>query len=177
MSTRTITGDRPEVVAAVKERIQLPIGAVAPRIIPVVKKADKTGTIYYKQLVSDAAPVTRSDEVANWARTRIAAASTSFSCVERGKVYTIAEGDVKSFGGIEATDRIGVTAACRSLLREYEAAVAGTLIDSTSAASGVELVEDNAAAGIIEASLEVGRYFGKTALIASAGAVPAFAAI
>lgn len=163
----TQRADRPEIVAAVKDRINAPIGSIAHRFFPIIRAADKTGSIYYKTLDADATAETRADAYAEWTRATLAEAVETFAAAEVGKAYTIPEDREKTYGGIDPTDRIGVTAACRSVRRGYEKAGADLVLADARYNDGAYLKDGQVLIGIQNAALSVGRYWGRTVLAAS----------
>lgn len=163
----TQRAERPEIVAAVKDRINAPIGNIVHRFFPIIRAADKTGDLYYKTLDADDVAETRATEYANWSRVTLEEATTAFTCVEKGKAYTIPEARESTYGGIDPTDRIGVTAACRSVMRAYEKTGADLILGNTAYNAGTILHDGGVLAGIQTAGLSVGRYWGRTVLAAS----------
>lgn len=163
----TITGDRPEIVTAVKDRITEPLGLIGHRLFPVIPVADKTGDLYFKQVTPDASAETRSDEYADWSPERITEGVLTFAAAEIGKMYEIPESREKTYGGVDACDRIGVTAACRSVLRAHETAVVGKVLNATTYAAAQTLTANDVLSGLTDAAFSIGRYYGGTALVAS----------
>jgi len=163
----TQRADRPEIVAAVRDRINAPLGNIAHRFFPIIRAGDKTGSIYYKTLDADAAAESRANVYANWTRVTLAEAVVTFACAEVGKAYTIPEDREKTYGGIDPTDRIGVTAACRSVRRTYESTATALLLHNTLYNAGTYLAEGLVLRGLQIAAAGVGRYWGKTVLAAS----------
>ena len=163
----TQRADRPEVVAAVKAKLTPPVGYIGRRFFPLVPAADKTGTLYFKTLDADAAAESRATEYANWLRVTLAESSGSFNCAEKGKAYTIPEAREKTYGGVDATDRIGITAACRSVLRTHETEASAKVITTARYNNGTYLKDGLVLKGVQDAALGLARYYGKLVLAGS----------
>lgn len=158
---------RPEVVAAVIAKINAPIGTIGRRFFPVIPIADKTGTLYFQTLVADALAAVRSDQYAAVTAATLSEDSTTFTATEKVKAYAIPEAREKGYGGIDATDRIGITAACRSVLRKFETDAAAKVITTARYNNGTYLTNGQVLRGLQVAALSVGRYYGKTVLAGS----------
>jgi hypothetical protein len=168
MSYKTITGSRPEVVTAVKDRIFAPLtGMIGARLFPIVAKRDKAGTLYFKTLDADSDAAIRATTATDYDRVTIGSASQAFSCTEYSKAYLIPEDQAKDLGGIEAADRVGIAAACRSVVRAHENAVAGKFFTSEIYNDATYAGDDDILIKIQEAAYSIGRYYGKTVLAAS----------
>jgi hypothetical protein len=167
MSFKTITADRPEVVAGVKDKIFAPLtGYIGARLLPLIPKRDKTGNLYYKTLDADSAAETRANSIAAITRQLISNANKAYAVGEAVKAYQIPEDDVKNYGSIEAADRIGVAASCRSVVRAHEKAVADLFLTSGNY-NAAEVVNDvNILVKLQEKAYLVGRYYGRTVLVA-----------
>jgi hypothetical protein len=171
----TQRADRPEIVAAVKAKLVPPVGFIGRRFFPIVPASDKTGTFFHKTLDADAASETRGTEYANWTRETLAEASTGFTCAEHGKAYTIPEAREKAYGGVDACDRIGVTAACRSVLRKFETLASEKVLTTARYNNGTYLRDGLVLIGLQTAAASLSRYFGKTVLAGSVGFFQNFA--
>lgn len=169
MDTRTITSDRPEVVQAVLAQINAPIasGYIGKRFFPGVIVRDPAGTFYHKSLDSDVAAVTNRSATASIARGTIANGTTAYTCVEAIKAYAIPEGDVKRYGGIDGADRIGITAACRSVYRAHEKACADAVLADANYNGGTYLTDGQVLKGLQTVAASVGRFYGRTVLAGS----------
>ena len=83
MSYKTITGSRPEVVTAVKDRIFAPLtGMIGARLFPIVAKRDKAGTLYFKTLDADSTAATRATTATDYDRVSIGSALLAFMCCD-----------------------------------------------------------------------------------------------
>lgn len=108
-----------------------PEGFIADRIFPVVPVADKSGTVYYATTTADSAAQTgRSAGVAPTG-TQISDSSTTFTCVERIKRYSITPDEAKQMGGIDKADEVGAKAAKRSVLRAIETSVCAVTLNTS----------------------------------------------
>ncbi len=169
MGTRTVTADRPEVFAAVKAQINAPIGSgyIGKRFFPGVTVRDSAGTFYHKAIDADASAVTDRVNTATIARATVSNGTTAYTAAEAIKAYQIPEGDVKRYGSIDAADRIGITAACRSVYRAHEAACGVKIITSARYNDGTYLTDGQVLKGLQTVALSVGRYHGRTVLAGS----------
>jgi hypothetical protein len=163
----TIRAERPEVVAAVLPKINAPTGFIGHRFFPVIPIADKTGTLYYQSLAADSLAAVRSDQYATVTAGTLAEDSSAFTATEKVKAYSIPEAREKGYGGIDATDRIGVTAACRSVRRKHETDAAAKVITTARYNDGTYLTDGQVLRGLQTAALAVGRYYGRTVLAGS----------
>ena len=169
METRTIKADRPEVVSAAIDRIHAPIGMgyIGKRFFPGLRVRDVASTLYHKTLDVDASAQTGRGATASFERAAITNGSKSYSALEKGKVYQIPETDVKKYGSIEAADRIGVTAACRSVYRKHETDAAAKLITTARYNDGTYLTNGQVLKGLQTVAISLGRYYGNTVLAGS----------
>jgi hypothetical protein len=163
----TIRAERPEVVAAVLDRINAPINFIGRRFFPVIPIADKTGVLYYMSLVADALAEVRSDQYATVTAGTMGEDSANFTATEKVKSYSIPEAREKGYGGIDAADRIGVTAACRSVRRKHETDASAKVITAARYNAGTYLTDGQVLRGMQTVALSVGRYYGKTVLAGS----------
>jgi hypothetical protein len=163
----TIRAERPEVVAAVLDKINAPISYIGRRFFPVIPIADKTGTLYFQSLTADAVADVRSDQYAAVTAATLAESTTTYTATEKVKAYSIPEAREKGYGGIDATDRIGVTAACRSVLRKHETDSGVKVITTARYNDGTYLTDGQVLRGMQTVALSVGRYYGKTVLAGS----------
>jgi len=159
--------DRPEVVAAVKDKLVPPVGFMGRRFYPQIPSRDVTGEIYHKLLTPDSAAQTRDNEYANIDRVALIEGVKDYKCKEIVKAYHIPESREKAYGGIDATDRIGITAACRSLLRAEEQKAAKLVLSSDRYNAGDVLKDGLVLMGLQVAANSIHRYFGKTILAGS----------
>lgn len=166
---RTITGDRPEVVAAVKNQINAPLagGYIGKRFFPGVTVRDPAGTFYHKSVDADADAASSRVATASIERATISNGTTAYSAGEVIKAYQIPEGDVKRYGTIDAADRIGITAACRSVYRAHETDAAAKIITTARYNDGTYLTDGQVLKGLQTVALSVGRYYGRTVLAGS----------
>lgn len=169
MDTKTMKGDRPEVVAAAIERIHAPIGMgyIGKRFFPGLRVRDTANSVYHKTLDDDASAVTNRDATETIARGTITNASTAYSTGEKIKAYQIPETDVKKYGSIEAADRIGITAACRSVYRKHETDSAAKVITADRYNAGKYLADGQVLKGLQSEAIKIGRYYGNTVLAGS----------
>lgn len=165
MSTQR--ADRPEIVAAVKAKLVPPVGYIGRRFFPIIPAADKTGVLYYKTLDADDVSESRATEIAAWTRATIGEGNTTFTCAEHGKAYTIPEAREKAYGGIDATDRIGITAACRSVLRKHESLAGAKVITTARYNDGKYLTDGKVLLGMQEHAAGLARYHGNLVLAGS----------
>lgn len=166
----TITGYRPEVVAAVKDKIFKPLGptsSIARRFFPMLPVADKTSDLFYMTLAADSAAESRANEAANWTAVTLGEASVDYTCTEKGKLYQIPESREKTYGSMDAVDRVGVTAACRSVARKFETDAAALVLSTANYNNGTYLTNGLVLNGLQTAAISVGKYFGNTVLIGS----------
>jgi len=159
--------DRPEVVAAVKDRLVPPVGYMGRRFFPQIPSADKTGEIYFKKLTPDSAAQTRADEYTAWDREKLVEGVQSYATEEIGKTYTIPENREKAYGGIDATDRVGISAACRSVLRAEELKAAKLILSTGRYNAGTPLKDGQVIMGLQIATTNIHRYFGRLVLAGS----------
>lgn len=169
MNTRTITADRPEVVIACKDRIHAPIGTgyIGSRFFPAMRVRDTANTLYHKTIDDDAATQAARVATASHERATITNGSTAYTTTEKPKAYQIPEADVKKYGSIEATDRIGITAACRSVYRKHETDAAAKIITTGRYNDGAYLYDGQVLKGLQTQAINIGRYFGRTVLAGS----------
>lgn len=165
METKTTlqTTPRPDLIAAIKDRLNPPVGYIGNEIYPMTRTADKSGTIYFQQLVTDVAAQTNRTTGTAPTTSLIASANTTFSASEIIKRFGIPEDEAKELGGIESADKVGALGAVRSVFRSFESSCAAKLIDG----AGTALVEGSVLPGITRAALAVRRYPGKLFLVCS----------
>jgi len=170
MTTRTITADRPEVVIACKDRIHKPLGTgyIGSRFFPAMRVRDTANSLYHKSIDADAAAQTGRTATDSITRATIANGSTAYTAAEKVKAYQVPESDVKKYGSIEATDRIGITAACRSVYRKHESEAAAKVITTARYNDGTYLTNGQVLKGLQTVAIGLGLYHGKTVLAGSA---------
>ena len=135
-------------------------------VYPPLNVLEKTGTIYFKSLVTDSAAQTgRSSGTAPTA-TVLTESHDTFTCAEKIKRYAVGNDEVKQMGGVEMSDMYGGKAAKRSVLRAIESAQAAVMIDAASYAAADD-ISGAIIDGFIGAAESVRRYEGKLALVLS----------
>lgn len=160
----TITANRPDVVAAVIDKIKAPVGYIGHRFFPTVRVAEKVGDLFVKTLDADSEAEARTGETDNFTRSTVGDKTVSYSCAEKSKTYQIPETREKSYGSIDKVDQVGVTAAGRSVLRKFEGDSATAILTDTKYSAATALKDGLALYGIQNAALSIGRYAGKTVL-------------
>lgn len=158
----TTRGRRPDLEALETNPV---LGFIGDSILPSVNVMEKTGTVYYKTLTADSAAQTGRSSGSAPTRTLLTDSSTTYSVAEAIKRYGVDRNEVKQMGGIAAADKLGGTAAKRSVQRIKEAAVAAAVLANASAT-----VYDIEASfvGAAQVGLEaIRRYPGRTAFVAS----------
>jgi hypothetical protein len=163
MSFKTITGRRQDLEAI---PVNPPTEYIGNRVYPSLNVMEKTGTIYYQTLTADSAAQTNRSAGTAPTGTVLASSSTTFSDTEGIKRYLVPKDEVKQIGGVEVSDKLGGTAAKRSVLRAIETAQAAALLSTTryNAASdiGSAIID-----GITAAAVAVKRYEGALAFVCS----------
>ncbi len=162
MNKKTQKGSRPDLV---KIEVNAPQGYIGHRIFPVLKRAKKSGTVYYGQVTADDAAQTGRTAGNAPNATILTSTKTTFVAAERIKRYAIPFDEVEQLGGIAAADRKGASASKRSCMRSIEADHAIKLLGIANA-STTDVGTDIIAA--VKAGVKaVKRYAGKTALVCS----------
>lgn len=141
------------------------LGYIGTRAYPALTTTQKTGTIYHTTLTADsAAQAALARDGTALTTVRLTETANAYSCVSVEKRYAVSRDEVKQMGGIEKADRMGGTAAKRSVQRYLESALATQLqtVGSHQTAAHV------AGAFITEATTALAairRYPGKRALM------------
>jgi hypothetical protein len=163
MDYKTITGRRPDLEGIPVNTPQQYIGSM---IFPVLNVMEKTGTIYFRAVTGDTAAQTGRNSGTAPTATLLTDSSTTYSVAEAIKRYAVDKAEVQQMGGIEEADKLGGTAAKRSVMRAMESAQAAILLDSTSYSAASD-ISSAIIDGIIGAAESVKRYTGKLAFVCS----------
>lgn len=137
---------------------------IAPVVLPVLKVRNKTGRIYYRDLVTKAKPSTskRTDDTAP-ETTFLNSTYIDFSCSPIEKRYGINYDEVENYGGIEAADLAGGEGAKTSIAEQIERNVAKFILGgSTTTAAGDTLIDK-----VEAAKVKVKRFAGRLAVVMS----------
>ena len=140
-------------------------GYIADKVMPVLNVTEKTGSVYYTTLTADAAS---QDAVARGTALTpvyLTESVLTFSCASKEKRYAIGRDEVKQMGGIEKADRLGGTAAKRSVQRAVETAVAAAMQTSGGTISGAAHVSGAFLSEAQTALKALQRYPGQTAFV------------
>jgi hypothetical protein len=128
----TQTGNRDDLAAL---PVVIPEGYIADRIYPIVPVMEKSGTVYYATVNADSVAETGRVAGAAPSGTQISDSSTTFTCAERIKRYSVTPDEAKTMGGIEKADEVGAKAAKRSVHRAIETLVATEVLGSAADAT------------------------------------------
>jgi len=128
----TDTGNRPDLAAL---PVGLPEGYIADLIYPVIPTMDKSGTVYYSTATALADAETGRVAGAAPGGTQLSNSTTTFTCVEAIKRYSVTPDEAKQKGGVSVADVQGAEAAKRSVMRYIEADVASLVLSGTASAS------------------------------------------
>lgn len=165
MELYTIEGVRPDLNGAALKYNE-PEGYIGSKILPVSITADKSGVIYFHK--PDAIKEAQTDRVSGTAPEDelLTNDNTDYSCGEVIKRSSVAEEEVKEFGGIEKADVVGAKDAARAVATKVEGTIADLTLKTASAADysfvpGSALLDAQAAMDAIE------DYAGEITLIAS----------
>jgi hypothetical protein len=139
------------------------LGAIADQILPETTVVQKTGTYYYQTLQADAAAQTGRSSTAAPTRVNITENSSTFSCTEVIKGYTIPRDSVKTqFRTMARADMKGAKAALRSVMRKRETDVAAAVL-----VGGSTDILDSFIGAAQDALKSIKRYPGQKALVMS----------
>ena len=158
---KTQKADRPDLSDL---EVAQPLGYIGGKVFPTANVFQKSGTINYQGLEADSAAQTDRALGAAPASNVVAEATTTFTCGERIKRYIVDWTRVASYGGIEASDKLGAKSAKRSVLNSLETAQIAALIDDVGTDISSNIVE-----GIIAGAYSVRRYTGKLAFVCNQG--------
>ena len=128
----TQTGNRDDLAVL---PVGLPEGYIADLIYPPVPTMDKSGTVYYTAATALADAQTGRSAGAAPSGTQLSNSTTTFTCVEAIKRYSITPDEAKQKGGIEKADMQGAAASKRSVMRYIEADVASLVLSGTASAT------------------------------------------
>ena len=130
---QTQNGHRPDLELEL-QALNPYLGYIGSRILPMSDVGEKGGTMYYQVLQADSAAQTNRTITDAPTRVNITENSTTFSCGEKIKGYTIPRSTVKTqFKTIERADRVGSKASLRSVARLHDADVAAVTLVNASA--------------------------------------------
>jgi hypothetical protein len=108
-------------------------GFIAGQLFPFFTTAQKTGTLYFDDIVSDGTAETTRSLAAAATASRIDSASTSFTCAEIIKRYKIDDSEILLRGGLDAAQAKMARHGKRAIMDYLEAkAVAATFGDIAS---------------------------------------------
>ncbi len=153
---------RPDLEA---REVNPPEGYIGGSLVPVTPVLQKSGTIYYAEVVADQAAQTGRNAGAVPTATRIAPASTTYTVAERIRMAQITIDEVKQYGGIQRADEIGSDHAKRSVLNAQEGDVRDMLFPSS---PSNEIDVSGLRAQIQEEGIQaLRRYPGRSVLVSS----------
>ena len=165
MELYTIEGKRPDLNGETLKYNE-PEGYIGSKILPVTITADKSGTIYYHK--PDALKEAQTDRVSGTAPDDdlLTNADTTYMCGEVIKRGSVAEEEVKEYGGIEKADIVGAKFAVRSVATKVEGGIADLTLKADGAAD-YDFVPGNALLDAQAAMDAIEDYAGDVTLVAS----------
>lgn len=163
MAIETIRGKRADLSAL---PVNAPTEYIGGLVYPVLTSTQKSGTAYFSTLTADSAAQTNRSAGSAPTQTVIAPSSDTFTATECIKRYFVSRDEVVQMGGVEISDKLGGTAAKRSVLRAIETAQAAALF-STARYNAAADIHSSIIDGIGAAAESIKRYGGRTAFVCS----------
>ena len=167
---QTRTGERKDVLQAALEsgRLNPPTEYIGNKIFPMAfHSGELSGDFNYQTLTADGAAQTSRTAGSNLTNNFLTTTEGAYRCAGYEKRYSIERAEVKSLGGIDNADMLGISAAARSVYRAYEELCGAAVIDATGYAARYETVSGKVLEGLSKAAQSVKRYKGKTVLACS----------
>jgi len=167
---QTRKGERRDVLMAAKEqgRLNPPTEYIGNKVFPMsYKSGEKSGDFYYQTLTADSAAQTSRTAGNALIGTFLTTTEGAYRCAAYEKRYAIERHEVKSLGGIDNADMLGISAAARSVYRAFESLCGAAVIDATGYAAKYETASGKVLEGLSKAAQSVKRYPGKTVLVCS----------
>lgn len=160
MSWKTQNSRRPELEAL---EVNAPEGYIGNRLFPKERVAQKTGTIYFMPVGTEVTATTDRQRGGALSRNFFGSSNKTYATGSTEARVSIPRDEVVQFGGVEAADQYGATAAKRAVMAKQEKAAA----DAATAGEAVAVTDGTLFAGIRTACKSVKKYSGKLALVCS----------
>lgn len=141
-------------------------GFVGGSVMPAMEVATKQGRLYYRTLTSDQSAETGRSQGTAPSRTFLSDSSLTYTASEAIQRFAVERDEVKQMGGIEQADRLGASAAKRTIERHLEQEIAKDVLLNDSAT--LENIGDNLIPSVEDALHAIHRYPGRKAFVCSA---------